>query len=372
MSKRVLIFYISRYSGHYHAAEAIEKGLNICDKTIDVAKINALEYTSPLVGKIVNKAYIELIKKKPELWGNIYDNPEVMEKTQKAREAFHRFNMTKIKALLNEHSPEVVYCTQAFPCGMVADYKRSCETNIKLIGVLTDHAPHSYWLHDEVDYYIVPSHDTKDALIKKGVDTGKIKVLGIPVDPRFAEKKSKQQMRDKLSLKRDLPVLLLMGGNQGLGSIGEVSKSLLSDKEHNYQLVVVTGKNKRLAGKLNRLAKGKGGENIHIFSYVDNIDEFMEAADLIITKAGGMTTAEAMAKRLPLLIIDPIPGQERYNTDHFVSQGAAIEVSDFNEIHRVINDLFDSTDRMERLKKSIKELAKPNSARDIALLAFEE
>ncbi|MFH1878240.1 MAG: glycosyltransferase, partial [Candidatus Omnitrophota bacterium] len=319
MRKKILIFYISKYSGHFHAANAIEQGLRYVGGDFDVEKINALGYTNPILGKIINTAYIEIIKKKPEIWGNIYDNPEVMKKTEKARAALHRFNMSKMSKLLEKHAPDVILCTQAFPCGMVADSKRTFGRQIPLIGVLTDHAPHSYWLFDDVDYYVVPSEKTAEVLKNKGVPDKKIKPYGIPVDPKFRIKNDMPAVRKKLGLACGNPTVLIMGGTQGLGAMEEVVKSLLRDEGHNYQLLVVAGSNKKLCSRLKKLSAHEKNRNIHILSYVDNIDELMDAADVIVTKAGGMTISEAAVKKLPMLVIKPIPGHERMNTDYFES-----------------------------------------------------
>ena len=369
MSKKALIFYISKHSGHFHAAIAIEKGLRevVCD--IEVDKINALGYTNPILEKVINKAYLEVIKKKPEIWGHIYDNPDVIRKTKKAREVLHKFNMSKVKKLLEGNAPDMVFCTQAFPCGMVADYKRSSGKNILLVGVLTDHAPHSYWLFDEVDIYVAPSEETARALEKKGVPSEKIKVYGIPVDPKFREKHDKQKIKKDLGFLEDAPTVLIMGGSQGLGAMEEAVRSFLDDPGHDYQLLVVTGSNKKLNARLRRLGRKKKKNNIHVLSYVENIDELMEASDIIVTKAGGMTIAEALVKNLPILIIDPIPGHERMNADYLVKNGAAVEVEDFSQIHRKVNELFDSVDVLERMRENIKKISRPDSALDIAKLA---
>lgn len=372
MKKKALIFYISRYSGHYHAASAIESGIKKVAGNVEVEKINALGYTNPILGTIINKAYMEVIKKKPSIWGHIYDNPDFMKKTKRAREALHRFNMSKIKKLLEAHSPDIVFCTQAFPCGMVADYKRSSGDKTPLIGILTDHAPHSYWLFNEVDYYVVPSKETAQALERKGVSSSKIREYGIPVDPRFSQTHDKESIMKTLGLDDENPAILIMGGSQGLGSVEGVVRSLLTDKEHKYQLMVVTGSNKKLRSKLTRLNKRKGAGKIRILSFVDNIDELMEASDIIITKAGGMTTAESMVKALPMLVVNPIPGHERMNTDYLVEKGAAIEIEDFSKIHETVNELFDSKGMLKRMKENAKQLAKPNSALDIAKLVLED
>jgi len=371
MTKKALIFYISKYSGHFHAANAIEKGLKEVYGDILTEKVNAFSYTNPILEKVINRAYMHVIKKKPQMWGHLYDNPDVLKKTKKAVDILHRFNMSKIKQLIDKRAPNVVLCTQAFPCGMVADYKRSCaKKGLKLIGILTDHAPHSYWLFDEVDLYVVPSEETAEALAKKGVSSGKIKVCGLPVDPRFRFPCEKGRVREELGFSEGRPTVLIMGGTQGLGAMEEVVRSLMNDPRHDYQVMVVTGSNKKLYARLKRLAKKSGSGGIRVLSYVDNINELMEVADIIVTKAGGMTVAESMVKKLPMLIVNPIPGHERMNADYLVKKGAAIEIGKYEQIHHRINELFDSGDKLNDMKKNAERLSRPESALVIARLAF--
>jgi processive 1,2-diacylglycerol beta-glucosyltransferase len=354
MKTSVLIFYISKFSGHFHGAKAIEQGLCSIRPDTDVKVINAIEYTNPILGKIVNRTYLEIIKKRPELWGHIYDNPDVLKKTKKAREAIHKYNTSKIKKLLERHKPDVVICTQAFPCGMVADYKRTSGSKIPLIGVLTDYAPHSYWIYDDVDYYVVPAPEIARKLEEKGIPA----------------RHDKGRIRGKFGLSDKDPLILIMGGSQGIGAIEEAAQQLLKDEAHNYQLLVITGKNRRLYNKLARVAKRKS-DSMKVLRYVEDVDELMEAADVLITKAGGLTTAEALVKKLPMLIIDPIPGHERMNTDYLVSEGAAVEISNFGEIHKEISSLFDSKDVLLEMSKKAGEISKPESSIDIAKLAFQ-
>ena len=370
MRTSALIFYISKFSGHFHGAKAIEQGLCSIRPDTDVKVINAIEYTNPILGKIINRTYLEIVKKRPELWGHIYDNPDVLKKTKKAREAIHKYNMSKIKRLLERYRPDVVICTQAFPCGMVADYKRTSGSKIPLIGVLTDYAPHSYWLYDEVDYYVVPSPEIARKLEEKGIPKNKFRIYGIPVDPKFRTGHDKSRVRGKFGLSDKDPLVLVMGGSQGIGAIEEVAQQILKDKAHNYQLLVITGKNKRLYNKLARVAKRRP-DSMKVLKYVENVDELMGASDILITKAGGLTTAEALVKKLPMLIVDPIPGHERMNTDYLVSEGVAVEVNSFSEIHKEISSLFDSKDILLGMSKKAGEISKPESSIDIAKLAFQ-
>ncbi|MFH1797811.1 MAG: glycosyltransferase [Candidatus Omnitrophota bacterium] len=367
--KKALIFYISRYSGHFHAANAIEKGLLEFSKDIEIKKINALGYTNPILEKVLNRAYMEVIKNKPEIWERIYDNHEVMQKAEKIREALHKFNMPKMKKLIEAYSPDAIFCTQAFPCGMAADYKKKFKKNILLVGILTDYAPHSYWIFDEVDFYITPSDDITEELAKKGVPSHKIKAYGIPVDPKFQNEKDPQSIRKGLALEEKNETILIMGGTQGLGAIEDVVESLLSDREHNYQLLVVAGANKKLYKRMSKI-KLKSNNNLRVFSYVDNIDELMQISAVIISKAGGMTIAETITKRLPMVIVDPLPGHERRNTDYLVKKGAAVEIKEHSQIHKSVNELFDSEGALNKMRENIEKLSTKDSALNIAKLAF--
>ena len=371
MKKKVLILYISKFSGHYRAAEALEAALLKMPVEVDVTKINVLNYTNPILGRMINRAYMEVIKKKPEIWGNMYDNPEVMKKTKKVREILHRFNMAKIGKMIKKYSPEIVYCTQAFPCGMVADYKKAFPLDITLVGVLTDHAPHSYWLYDEVDYYIAPSLETAERLKEKGVPNSKIKAFGIPVDPIFGVKQDKEKIRLSLGLDVARPTILIMGGSQGLGVIEEAVISLASDGEHDYQLIVAVGSNKKLFSKLEKHSRNLAPGKMKLFSYTKNVDILMDASDVVVTKAGGMTTSEALAKLLPMVIVMPIPGHERMNADHLVSKGAAVEVKDMALLHKKLNELFDYPEKLKKMSENASSIAHPESALDAALLIFE-
>jgi processive 1,2-diacylglycerol beta-glucosyltransferase len=276
-----------------------------------------------------------------------------------------------MKKLLDGFSPDSVVCTQAFPCGLIADFKRNTGSNIELTGVLTDHAPHSYWLFDEVDNYVVPSGETADELVRKGVDPLRVHEMGVPIDPKFAFKHDKTLLLKAIGFDESSPVILLMGGNQGLGAMEEVLKTLIiKGQDRRYQLIIVTGANKRLYFRLQKMVSSAECDNVLILPYVDNIDELMEISDLIVTKAGGITTAESLAKGLPMILVNPIPGQERMNADYLEKKGLAIEIKDIERIPGKLKDLLEERDELTEMKKRIEEEAKPLSAIHIAELVL--
>jgi processive 1,2-diacylglycerol beta-glucosyltransferase len=160
-----------------------------------------------------------------------------------------------------------------------------------------------------------------------------------------------------------------MGGGQGIGPIKTIVKFLEKVKKE-FQEIIVTGINKKLYNSLKRRIK-KYKKRILLFGYVDNIHELMGISDIIITKPGGVTTAEALAKKLPLIIINPIPGQEVNNTAYLTEKEAAIKVDNANEINLVIEDLLKNTDRLYRLRESAARISKPDASLDIARLLLD-
>lgn len=363
--------YISEISGHHSATLAVEKALKMLSPNTEIMNLNAFNYTNPISEKIVNQFYLSVIKATPKIWDFLYDNPKVAEKINKIKETIHKFNSPKLKFLFDKFKPDIVACTQAFPCGMVADFKRTYKSDIPLFAVLTDYVPHSYWIYDNVDNYIVPSDEVAARLEKKGVKPSKIKILGIPFDPKFSERVCREEIFKHLKFDPAVATILIMGGGQGLGPLKKIVKSLEHVK-HPIQEIIVTGTNRKLYKSLKKLIK-KYRKKIALLGYTDKINEFMSISDIIITKPGGITTAEALSKGLPMIIVKPIPGQEASNTAYLIEKKAAIKTDDPEEINVLIDDLLQSRIKLTRLSESASRISKPNASFDIArlLLGFK-
>jgi processive 1,2-diacylglycerol beta-glucosyltransferase len=282
------------------------------------------------------------------------------------KQHIHKSNSPKLKKLFDSFNPDLVVCTQAFPCGMVADYKKTYGVNLPLVAVLTDYIPHSYWVYDAVDYYITPSEEVSKRLEKKGVKAFKIKPYGIPFDHKFNQKLNSGTIFSKLKLNPDQPVVLIMGGGQGLGPIKTIVKSL-EKSEYPIQELIVAGTNKKLFRSLKRRIKHYK-KNIHLFGFIQNIHELMQISKVIISKPGGVTTAEVLSLGLPMVIVKPIPGQEINNTNFLTQKQAAIKVNDPKKVYQVIDDLLADEVKLGRLRAAGLKIAKPGASMDIAKL----
>lgn len=367
--KRILFMYITRYSGHHSASLAVEEALKKSGAKVETLSINAFNYTNPILEKIINKTYMGLIKRTPEVWEYLYDNPKVLKNTHKLRKLIHRFNSIKLKSLLTDFRPDAVVCTQAFPCGMVADYKKTYRINLPLLGILTDYAPHSYWIHDEVDVYIVACEDAKDKLIKNGISPEKIKISGLPIRPRFSHSQKREDIFNKLNFDPTLPTILVMGGGQGFGPIKEAVISL-AKIDRAIQILVITGRNKNLLKWFHR-KRFHLKNKTSVFGYVDNVDELMEISSIVITKPGGLTTAEALCKNLPMVIMNPIPGQEGNNARFLLNAGVAVKAKNKEELIILTEELLDNPAKLEQMKSAAKIHSKPNASAEVAKLLLE-
>ncbi len=362
--------YISYNSGHHRCSIAIERALKILEPDTEVLNINGFNYTNPILERVINRTYMSVIRRKPQIWDYLYDNPKVFKKVQALRDFIHNMNFEKLQNLLDDFKPDAVVCTQAFPCGMIADLKTRNELiKTPLFGVLTDYYPHSYWVYPTIDYFIVPAEQSRERLKQNGIPEEKIKVLGIPIDPKFNAKVDVKFTKLGLGLDLNKPVILIMGGGQGYGPIKDIV-SELDILALDFQMIVVSGINGRLYKWLNS-SRRKFSKKIAPLQFVENINELMEVSDLIITKPGGLTTAEALTKGLPMIIMNPIPGQEAKNAQFLVEVGAAEEINDIVLIGSKVSELLSNPSKLKKMKEAAFKQGHLNSAMELAKLILK-
>lgn len=367
--RKILLMYISQISGHRSAAIAIENSLKTLEPDAEVIGINAFNYTNPIAEKFVNRIYMNVIQRIPRVWDYLYDNPRVARRIGSWKEFVHKINLPKLKKLIDDIRPDCIACTQAYPCGMVADYKKEYRSNIPLVAVLTDYVPHSYWVYDTVDCYVVPSEEVAQRLYDKGVGREKIRVFGIPFDHKFNLEIDRREECGRLGLDPGIPTVLVMGGGHGLGPIKDIIRRL-NEVSHEIQLIVICGSNKKLYESLRKRVSRYRRKTL-LFAFTDQVSELMSVSDILITKPGGITTAEALAKGIPMIIVKPIPGQEANNADYLTSEGAAIRLNVTGDLTRLIDGLLEDKPRLEGLGRSARLISRPQASRDIARLLLE-
>jgi processive 1,2-diacylglycerol beta-glucosyltransferase len=358
---RILFLYLTKHSGHYAAAEAVEEAVRRFAPNAETRMLDSFKHANPTLSKVTLQAYLAILKAAPEIWEYMYDNPEFQKRTKKIRDLLNRGNSKKLESVLEEFQPDVVVCTQAFSCGVLASWKQRTgrETPV-LVGVLTDFVAHRYWAHDKINLYVAPNETTKATLISHGVAPSRIRVTGIPIRRRYTQIANKNALITQLGLRPDLPKILVMGGSLGLGPMKAVIRKL--DKlPQPFDIIAVTGNNALLHEQLERRGR-KLRHPTAILGFVENVNELMDVADMIVTKPGGITTAEALVKRLPMIIINPIPGQEAKNTEYLLSHGVAVHAEDANDVVLFVDEFLRNPEKLRQMRAAAEVLGRPLAA----------
>jgi len=243
--------------------------------------------------------------------------------------------------------------------------KRRGNLDIPLISVITDFAVHSYWVHPEVDLYCVASEEAKRYLVHQGLPASKIVVTGIPISPTFLGHVARDQARAEFNLDPKAPTLLIMGGSQGLGPLQDMVDRLHGD---HYQCVVATGVNRDLYRALQK--RYERDKRVRVLGFTKQVNILMDAADLLVTKPGGLTSSEALAKGLPMIITNPIPGQEERNASYLLKHGVAEQADEPEEIARLVHTLLHHPTRLKRMVEKTRTVAKPYAAMEVARQIF--
>ena len=364
---RILLLYVSDVSGHYCAAKAIKQALEKLYPQVQVKEENLFNYGSSLIVSIINALYYTVVKLTPWLWGFLWDNRLIYWFTFPLRDFLYHYNFSRLyKEVIAPFSPHAVICTHNIACALCSTIKRKKSLSYSLAAVPTDYALHPYWFYKNVDFYFLPHEGLKENLQRKGIPSYKIQITGIPILSVFSEYKDRQKLKEKWDLKKDIFTILLMGGGQGMGSLHQIILNL--NKLHlPVQLLVVSGTNHGLKEKLQEM-KLKLDIPMKVWGYVKEVDELMEVSDLLISKPGGLTTAETLVKGLPIGIVNSLGGQEKKNQELLLKKKIAFKLSNKKEMRDlIVRFLYESHKSFEFKERQIKvkELAKPEAALDI-------
>lgn len=368
--KKVVIFYISEFGGHSKAAENIREAFWYKSSQTRVININGLNYFYPRGEKVVDFIYNSVIKYAPFLWGEIYDRKKVVKNLTPGRNLASMIAFRKLFRIIKQYHPNCFVATQAFPCGIVADFKKKFGLKIPLIAVVTDYYPHRFWVHSCVDKYIVACDEAKEFLIREGVPEEKIRVLGIPISVKFLNVYPIKDIVKEFGFHSDLSSVLIMGGGLGIGPIEKISRKL-DVLSNNFQMIVICGRNKKLYKWFDD-NKDSFRKPVFYFSYINFVHKLMDFCDVIITKAGGITVSEALAKRLPMIIIDPLPGQEERNVNFLLEKGAIIRADDVSTIGEAVKTLLGDKKKPFLLKEKAKDVSFIDSSLRIVDLILSE
>ena len=357
---KVLILTITAGQGHNQVADSLRKSMQ--ERGIESLSIDALEYISPMLKESVSQGYLMSTKRIPKIYGKVY---RLAEKRDNEGEDSKFLKITnsilakKLVRFVENYKPDVIVCTHVFAAILVSYVANKIHGNIKTVGIITDFTIHPYWEDTSVDYYITAHELLTNQAEKKGLASEKVIPSGIPINPKFAKKMDKSEARRLLGVE-DKRTVLVMSGSMGYGKIGRIIKKLDSSGM-DFQIISVCGNNERLKRKIDGYKLNK---KIYNYGFTDKVDIFMDAADCIVTKPGGLTTSEALAKGLPMIMANPIPGQEDRNVEFLLNNGAAMKVSSTFPVDEAIYQMFTNTTRRKNIGEIVSVLGRPNSTED--------
>lgn len=369
---RILILSASVGAGHVRAAQAVEVALRELAPDAHIQNTDVLSLTSAIFRRVYGKAYLDLVNLAPHLLGHLYDATDEARVPTRRGDQLRRLaqgmNLRRVIALLDEPW-DLVVNTHFLPAQTVALRRRRRRLALRHATVVTDLDAHAYWACDPTDRYFVATEEAALSLAHWGVDRGIVEITGIPVHPVFAKIKTQGECRARQGLGQGLPTILLLAGGFGVGPIEKFYRAVL-EIEPAIQVAVVAGKNAALKAKLERIA-APARHRARILGFTTEIDELMGAADIVLTKPGGLTTSEVLARGAPMAIINPIPGQESRNSDYLLEHGAAIKINSLASVAWKLGALLGDPARLAGLRERAAALGRPRAAYEVAARALE-
>ncbi len=372
--KKILIFYGAYGGGHLSAAKAIKEYIDTNYKdTCETMMIDCIEYINKYLNKISTTAYKEMAKKAPWIWKRIYTNSS-SGTLSKITTGANYIMSKKLDIILQEYKPDLVISTHPFSNQMCTTLKKQSKITCKIATVLTDFEPHSQWTVDSdyIDYFFVSNQEMKESLYRNyNVSESKIFVTGIPISNKFKQHFNKDAIYEEFDLDKNKDVILFFaGGEFGLGRkrTSMIFRALIRLFK-NTQVVAISGRNKRMYNKFRSLIEVYNAQDrIKLYEFTPKIPEIMSISKLVITKPGGLTTSESLVSGLPIIIINPIPGQEEENANFLERNHLAFWIKKNDNGTRILKELYRHPEKIEEVKNNIYKFAKPNSTKDICTI----
>ncbi|MDO8513053.1 MAG: glycosyltransferase [bacterium] len=364
--KKILIVSLRSGQGHLMAAKAIEQEFNLTHPQIEVKNIDFLDYATILSKEFYGKWYLDVVNAVPKFYGWLYEN--IDPSSSDIRLFFDRINAQDFQTFLFDYDPDLVIATHFVPGNIATFWKTKYQKRYKTAMIVTDYEAHNLWSDKLIDRYFVPTKEVSNELSGMAIEENKIFPTGIPIDRKFSKKYKIRKIRRKLGVDNNFTVLVTSGGC-GVGDIKKII-DLIQDIPGKINILAMTGHNKELFTRISNIPS-KVGKNKMVFPFVDNAEELMSVADIIIGKPGGLTVSEALALGRPIIIINPIPGQEDANANFLTRNLAGLQADDIKELGKIILTLIDKPRLIKQLKENAKKISKSKAASLIVEKAIE-
>lgn len=373
----ILIFYASYGTGHANAAKSLSQHISNNYKDATVEMIDCVKYVNKSIEKITTTAYKVTSENIPWVWGKVY-------KSSKNRTITHltsrsnSFFAVKLLKLLRKKQPDLIISTHPFASQMCGYLKRKKKITSTLATIFTDFKLHEQWLigKEYNDIFFVSNTKMKDSLVSDyGVEDSHIHVTGIPISPTFLDNHNKAEILERFSLlphKKNILFFARCANTLLSNKLTNLFESLITSS-NDLQIIVITGKNNdTLASKFKEIAGAhKASYRVRLIDFTDKVSELMYISDLVITKPGGLTVSESLASNLPLLIINPFPGQEEENALFLEESNVGTLFNKHDNVHDLLNMFLFDENSVYNLHENIKLISKPDACQSISKILLD-
>jgi len=366
--RRVLILTASYGSGHNEAARCVASELT--RRGVEPVILDHFrDLVHPVFDRATRAAYLALLRGAPALWALAYAMGDRLASDSPLTFGASRLGARALGGALERLAPDAVVTVHATPAVAMAALSRAGQRLPPHTTVITDFVAHSQWIAPGIERYCVAADEVSHDLVARGIPRARVVVTGVPVRAEFAGASDPGEARRALGLPTDVPVVLAMAGSHGgVGRLPDVARAL-ARTSHRLVGVLVAGHDRMLRASLERLTAGTA---LRVFGFVPDVHRLMAAADLVVTKAGGMTLAEAMAVEVPLLLYGSLPGQERRNERFAAAAGVALVARRSADLDQLLDRALRDPGLLEHLRAAMRARRRPEAARAIVDLVLAD
>jgi processive 1,2-diacylglycerol beta-glucosyltransferase len=364
--QKILFLSVSAGAGHVRAAEALRLTAEASLPHIEARHLDVMDYVPSTFRKLYTDFYIFLSDSYPALWGMLYQRSSEADPegpAQKLRRAAERLGTGDLRKAIDAFAPDAIVCTHFLPAEILMYEIRRGRLTVPVWVQVTDFDLHGMWVIPRMTGFFAASDEIAFRMRANQIEAARVHTTGIPVMPAFAQSHDRQTCAQHFGLDPARQTIMLMGGGAGIGKLDEVT-AMLMRLEHDFQLIVLTGRNEAVLARLKALAAEHSGR-LFPFGFTNEVAQLMACSDLVITKPGGLTTSECLAMGVPMVVNAPIPGQEERNADYLLEQGAALKAIDLISIEYRVRQLLAEPERLARMRECARRLGQPQAAQHV-------
>jgi len=368
--KKILMLSASAGTGHTRAAEALRAcaiaSAGGADGAVSAVHLDILQFVTPRLRTLYTDVYLFMVRRTPALWRYLYRvtndaKPDGL--SHEVRRWAERINSRPLLAEIARCAPDIIICTHFLPAEILSEQVASGAIQCPVWVQVTDFDLHRMWVHAHMAGYFAPNDEVAYRMHAQGIAQEAIHVTGIPIMPAFVQKLDRTLCAAELGLDAGQMTVLLMGAGAGFGSVAALAERLLG-LAGDVQLIALAGKEPASLLALQELAARHPGR-LAPLGYTDRVERLMACADLVVTKPGGLTTAEALAMGLPMIVIAPIPGQEERNANYLLEQGVAFKAFDVLALEFRLRYLLEHPAKLADMRKKAGALGRADAARRV-------